>query len=353
VFAELVEAHRSADEATSAKCLDALSTHSRAVLRSIAERAAEPGRSADVANAALVMLRRFGGPEDVALGAHLYRVGAGPDLEATLIAIVARDPRTLVVLDGLTRSVPPEVIAIFVRAVETRGSAEAAAWLARCAERAPEVRGEALARLGRLAESLPNSLPEEAREVVRNVLAGIGSDALRDAVVAAGRMEDGDSIPHLIALLGEEDPGLRSDAVWALERITGLKLRERRERWEDWYAGELAWWRDRSDAAFADLESTDVATRTRALLELSSRRASRDRLALRVIPLLDHADSTTAKLAAWTLRSLRAKCGVGPLIRALDHAESAVRLEAWRALRGITRKDLPEDAALWRAACPG
>jgi len=351
VFAELVEAHRSGDEATSAMCVDALSAHSRPVWRSIAERAAEPGRSVDIAKAALLLLRRLGGADDVALGASLHRDGAGPDLEATLIAIVARDTRTLGALDRLVRSVPREVVAIFVRAVETARTPEAAVWLARCADRAPEVRGEALARLGRLAESLPNPAPEEALEVVRTVLAGIGSDALRDAIIATGRMEDGDAIPHLIALLADEDPGLRSDAAWALERITGLKLRERRERWEDWYATELAWWRDRSDAAFSDLESADFATRTRAMLEISSRRSSRDRLALRVIPLLDHADTATAKMAAWTLRSLRAKCAVGPLIRALDHTDPAVRLEAWRSLRGITRKDLPEDAAQWRAAC--
>jgi len=353
VFADLVESHRSGASAQSESLLDALSQHPRPVLRAIAERAAEPDRSLDVANAALLMLRRFGAHEDVALGAALHREGADAELQATWIAIATRDSRTLTVLDGLVRTLPGEVQAIAVRTVETVGTPEAAEWLARCAQRVPEVRCEALARLGRMVESKPFPAPEEALAVVRNVIGGIGSEALREAVVAAGRMEDGDSIPHLVAMLAEEDPGLRADAAWALQRITGLKLRERRERWEDWYASELAWWRDQSDQAFDDLQSPEAAERTRALMEISSHRASRDRLASKVIPLLEHEEPETAKLAAWTLRVLRSKCAVGPLIRALDRSDPEVAREAWHALRGITRKDLPEDATRWRAACPG
>lgn len=351
VFAELVESHRSGAVEHSDSLLDELSAHPRAVLRALAERAAEPTRSVDVANAALVLLSRFGLHDDVALGASLHREGAGPDLLATWTAIAARDKSTLRVLDGLVHTLSPEIQAIAVRAVETVGTLEAADWLARSAQRLPEVRGEALARLGRLVESKPFVASEEALGVVRMVLGGIGSEALREAVIAAGRLEDGDSIPHLVALLGEEDAGLRADAAWALQRITGLKLRERRERWEDWYEAELAWWRDQSDATFADLQSSAAADRTRALMEISSHRASRDRLALRVIPLLEHEDTETAKLAAWALRVLRSKCAVEPLIRALERSEPEVTREAWHALRGITRKDLPEDAVRWRSAC--
>ncbi len=349
-FAEVIRLRSEGESVGSA--IDVLAQYPRPVLREILERAAASEARADAAGGALAVLERLGGAADVELGVAFCLPGLEGEFERALASIAKRDVRTLAQLERLTPGARTELRVAFVRAVDSLATTDAAGWLARCAERARDVRPEAIARLGRIAELLPNRLSEESIGVVRDVLAGVGSESLREAVVAAGRMEDGDSIPHLLALLAEADPGLRADAAWALQRITGLKLRERRERWEDWYGTELAWWRDRSDQTFADLQAPDAAARTRALMDISGHRASRDRLASRVIPLLDHAEPATAKLAAWTLRVLRAKCAVGPLIRALDHTEPGVRIEAWRALRGITRKDLPEDAALWRIACP-
>lgn len=352
-FAQLVESRRAGAAPAAEAALTALDGFPRAeMLAVLSDVAAELDDDA-AASAGLAVLARCGAAADAGLAARLLRPGAEPDLEAAVLAIARRDARTLAVLDGVARGADTAVRIAFVRAVEALDSLEAAAWIARCAERHADVRPESLARLGRLAQSLPHPAPEEALSVVRGVLAGVGSDALRDAVVAAGRMEDGESVPYLVALLREDDAGLRADAAWALEQISGLRLRERAERWEDWYAVELQWWRERSDAAFAALESGERAACSRALLEIAGRRASRDRLALRVAPLLAAADPAVARLAAQTLRVLRSKVAIAALLRALERPESKVGIEVWLALRAITRKDIPLDVEAWRAACRG
>jgi len=350
-FAEFAASRSAGRSDAAAEALASLASFPHTLVRAILEAAAAPDRGADEALAALAVLEHLGGARDLALAPLLWRAGAEPELERAVLAIARRDAGSLSVLEGLARAVPAEVRLTFVRAVEGLGSLAAVSWMARCAERMPDVRPETLARIGRLAQALPHPAPEDALEFVRGVIAGFGSDALRDAVIAAGRMEDGESIPHLIALLAEEDVGLRADAAWSLERISGLQLRDRADRWAAWFEVELEWWRERSDSAFYELESADRAERTCALLEIGGRRMSRDRLSLRVAPLLQDPDPTVAQLAAQTLRSLRSKVACAPLVLALERPELEVGLESWRALRAITGKDLPRDVEVWRAMC--
>lgn len=350
-FDVLIEARRAESSAEAESALIALGAFPRADLHTILERAAAPGAADDAAEAALAVLERFGHADDLLFAGALHRPSADVALEQAVLGVVRRDERALAVLEGASRAVTQAVRIAFVRAVEQLETLDAASWIARCAQRAPDVRAEAIARLGRLSESLPHPAPDEALDLVHSVLGGIPTDGLRDAIIAAGRMEDGEAIPYLIALLGEDDSGLRSDAAWSLQRITGLRLRERKERWEQWYADELAWWRDRSEYVFSDLDTLDRATLTKALLEISARQSSRDRLALRVMPLLQSPAPDVAKLAAQTLRILRSKVACVELIRALERPEPEIGLEAWRALRAITRKDIPRDVDAWRSAC--
>ncbi len=350
-FAEFVASRDSGLDVAAEDALARLAALPHAQVRAVLEQAAAPGRGAEEARAGLALLGRAGDSSDLPLAPLLARPGSEDDLERAVLAVARRDARSLAVLDVVARSVTPDVRLAILKAVEGLGSLEAASWIARCAERKPDIRPEALARLGRLAQALPHPAPEDALAVVRGVLGGLGAESLRDAVIAAGRMEDGEAIPYLIPLLREDDRGLRADAAWALERISGLHLRDRAERWEAWCAAEQAWWCDRADAAFAGLESADPAARTHALLEIAGKRMSRDRLSLRVLPLLEDPDAAVAALAAQTLRGLCSKVACAALVRALERPEPAVGGEAWQALRAITRKDLPLDAAAWRATC--
>jgi HEAT repeat protein len=168
--------------------------------------------------------------------------------------------------------------------------------------------------------------------------------------VAAGRLRDDDAVPALLDALRAEDRGLVTDAAWALARITGLELRDRSERWEAWYADEEAWWRDRSDAAFARLDSIDPGENVAALIEISGRRAGRGRLAARIAPQLEAGDAVVAATAARVLGQLGSKVATAELVRALELGDPLASAAAWQALRQVTGKDLPHDPAAWRAA---
>ncbi len=351
IFAQLVEAGRDGNELEIAASVAALAAFPHERVRIVLDAAAGPDRFDDDAQAGLIFLERRGSAADLDLLLGFARESLDPEVEAAALAVARRDHRALPVLADLLRTAPTFVRRAFVRAVESLETVDAAIWLAQCADRARDVRGEAIARLGRLAEKLPHSAPEEARALIHDALGGFESDGVREAVIAAGRMEDGDAIPYLLAMLGEPNQGLRQDAVWSLQRITGLNLRDRKERWEDWYSRELAWWRDDADTAFAELESSQDSARICALLEISSRHSSRDRLSLSVVPLLQDPNTEVAKLAANTLRVLRSKVACGALIDAMEGEEPGLAREAWRALQRITRKDLPQNAAEWRLIC--
>ncbi|MBL8860786.1 MAG: HEAT repeat domain-containing protein [Planctomycetes bacterium] len=350
VFAEVMEARRAADATATEAAASELAAWPRLDVLPILIAAADPARGKESCGAALAVLERMGLADDAAFAASLLQPGLEEDLRRALVGLARRDARTLAALEALLRTVSSSARVAFVRAVEDLRTPAAAVWLARCAERAPDVRGEALARLGRLGEALPLGAPAEALDAVRSLLAGVETRALRDAVVACGRLEDGDAVPLLIALLGDEDRGLSADAAWSLQRITGLALRDRRDRWEHWYQSEAEWWRERSDRAFAALDSGDAAVRTRAILELSGRRTAREQLAQRLTPLLEDRDPEVARLSAWALGVLRTKAAVPALLAALEQAETPASGEAWKALRAIARKDLPREPAACRAA---
>jgi hypothetical protein len=187
---------------------------------------------------------------------------------------------------------------------------------------------------------------------VRDVLAGADSESLRAAIVASGRMEDADAIPHLIAILRTGSTGPGTDAVWSLERITGLRLGREVQRWDAWYAREQDWWREESSAAFAALDGGSRAERVTALLAIGKLQGWRHKLAAEVAPSLQDPDPEVARLAAQVLRNLGSRYVGAALVRALERPESAVVREVWRALRSTTRKDLPSDPAAWRVLFP-
>ncbi len=351
-FQALVEARRDGSTRGREAALAELVTLSAQERRDLIERLAVPGTPDGIARAALDVLGRAGTPRDPAIALRFLRAGLEVEVEDTIASIATRDPRTLNVLDEILRDLPTEARAILVRAVERVGTPAAAGWLGRCIERASDVRGEALARLGRLAQELGKPPPADVYTAVRNVLAGADSESLRAAIIAAGRLEDADAIPHLIAILRTGAPGSRADAKWSLGLITGLRLGDQIVRWDAWYATEQEWWREESESAFTALDSGDRAERVTALLAIGKLHAWRHKLASEVAPALQDPDPEVARLAAQVLGRMNSRYVGAALARAMERPEAEVVHEAWRTLRSTTRKDLPSDPAAWRALFP-
>jgi hypothetical protein len=315
------------------------------------EALAVPGTPDDTARAALDVLSRAGAARDAAIALLFLRAGLEGDVEDTIRSMAARDPRTLAVLDGLVQELSVEARTVLVRAVERVATRRRD--LAGALRRASARRARRSARAAGTPRAGPGQPPADGvYSVVRDVLAGSDSESLRAAIVASGRMEDADAIPHLIAILRTGAMGASTDAVWSLERITGLRLGREVQRWDTWYAREQDWWREESSTTFSALDHGKPGGARHG--------AARDRQAPRLAP---QARRRGRAVAAGSRPGGGPARGPDPagielalrrrgLAQALERPEPAVVREAWRTLRSTTRKDLPSEPAAWRALFP-
>jgi HEAT repeat protein len=133
-------------------------------------------------------------------------------------------------------------------------------------------------------------------ERIRNVLRSEHDHLRRDAAHVLGSLEDQNSIPALIELLGDRNTSVRDGAHWSLRNISGLTLPANVARWRYWYAQETRWWTEQSDAAIADLDSGNPGRIVAAIHALSQRSLHRDDVEELLRSLSDH-DSEAVRSA--------------------------------------------------------
>jgi hypothetical protein len=108
---------------------------------------------------------------------------------------------------------------------------------------------------GKLGVELKKPLPEEVLGPVRRLLTDPDPQVVSAALVTAARLDDFDAIPSMIECLRATHAGVRSNALWALRKLTDLKLGERPAAWTDWFTLETQWWEIESARAFARLSN--------------------------------------------------------------------------------------------------
>lgn len=332
-------------------CADVSSDDLRTVLRA---RLAE-SRSKPVALAVLAFVHVRGHARDVQLACDAVRAHAADDVvagafEAALAALLARDESAIGGLGAALGAAPQPLRERFVRALEAAGGRDAAETLATWAEAHRDLRRSALARLGRLAAKLDQPHPPQIVAPVRRILESGEPDALPEAVLCAGKLEDALAIPALIALLEHFHAGVRIDAHWALRRITGLDLPPTPARWTAWYAEEETFWLDHALPTWEALASPDRGVRMKALGQVSKLRLRRHVVAGHLAPAVLHDDEAFAVLVARELGRLRSPLAREALLAALETGSGERAAAAGKALRAIEGLDLPDDAAAWRDA---
>ena len=145
---------------------------------------------------------------------------------------------------------------------------------------------------------------------------------------------------------------MRANALWSLKRITGLGIEETPARWENWYQSEREWRQNHWASTLAALHGPRPEKAKVALMDLATRHLYRDAIAREVAELMTHGDADVVTLACATLGQIESPAALDELIDCLDHDDAIVRMAAWNALRAITKKELPLDAAAWSTARP-
>lgn len=274
-------------------------------------------------------------------------------VEDAVADLAASDPETHVRLVRAWRSWPRELLPALLRGVgrarDPRGLptvTEVVSWHEDLA-----VLGLSQVRL--LGPSADDEVNQETAEVVRELVRAEDLQVARAALLALGELEDVASIPAMIELLGEDSGGLAENALWALRRISGLKLNENRDLWRAWYRQEERWFEEDAPRAIERLRSPLDHQVAAAVREIGNHRLHRHELARELAPVLEHPQATLRALACRALARLGSLTALADLAHALRDAEEEVFQAASRALVVLTGRDLGTDPDDWLALLEG
>jgi hypothetical protein len=306
----------------------------------------------------LSVIERFGSADGVGLALDLASWPGGERvarptvgmLQAAVEAVLARDPRGFAVVVDEVPDAHADLREALVRAMGASGSPRAIEPLLGLLGRQRELDLPVLTQLARLTSSDDRTLEPRRIDPVRELLRADARVA-REAMIVVGRLRDFESVPVLIEYLASGDARLRQQALWSLQRISGLGLRADPGRWRAWERSESRWW-ESARTLLARLDGTDTADVLAAINEVAARRLFRDGLSRELQPLLRRGETVIVRNACSALGQLGSPSSVGPLIDALCHPDAEVRDEARRALGTITGLDLPPDPARWEEALP-
>jgi hypothetical protein len=275
----------------------------------------------------------------------------GRAVEETVGAILARDDRALARVRAMMGEAHPLVRERIVRAVgSARADGGGLAVLGDLLGRYPSLDLCLLCEIASVTAAVGGPYEWSLLHRVRTALDHSDPAVRRAAVSCLGRMEDHEAVSTLVELLDDESEGVRETAAWALERITRRRFGLQRERWSLWIEAEASWWRGEAAELLGMIEHGADAEVIAALAEIAGHRLYRDELSSAVAACLDRAEGAVVRVACSTLQGLASPRAVEPLIGLLDHADAQVRASAHRALRGITGRGLPPDAAAWKSS---
>ena len=217
---------------------------------------------------------------------------------------------------------------------------------------APDLDPLILSSIGRIGSLDPLEVSERVRAQVRRLLELEHDDSrLREAALVAGRLEDALAMNTLVELLNSPSSGVRGNAHWSLQHVSGLPLDDDYFRWLTWLRGNELWWAEDWPSVRAALRGGDRSETCEAIREIAGRRYRRHELAQELLHVLRRTDDDVmVGYACLALTALDSPVARDSLVDLLLDDRDIIRLRAHEALTSITELDLPPEADLWRAA---
>ena len=185
---------------------------------------------------------------------------------------------------------------------------------------------------------------------MRTYLRSSQAELRRESALAVARLNDCEAVPDLIALLEDEARGVRDNALWALQQLTGMGRTADPGVWRRWYDAEVEWWEREAPDLLTRLDRIELladAEIVASINELGRHRLFREDLARRLFGALDHRDPRVVRLACVALQQFEARSAVPQLIELLEHRDRTVQQQAWTALKAITGRNLPLRRGAW------
>jgi HEAT repeat protein len=257
-------------------------------------------------------------------------------------AILARDERAFQRLERSWRSQREELYSTLLTAVGNSDSPVALEYLAEVILWDEDLASAAMAQIPKLGKSADEHVNEELRMRLRHYLDPEQPGLCGAASLALAELEDLEALPYLIDLLASElaSDGIKRNATWALQKISGLSLPQNARRWNHWYEGELDWMRRGKAKEFRRIMSHDERHVAKGLREIAKHPLVNEEFVhtLRAV-LIDRNDDVRV-LACQALAVYGDEHVMPWLVDALEDPYPEVRHAAWESLRKLTGLEL-------------
>ncbi len=307
--------------------------------------------------AALQALGAFGGTEDLDLIWKLLKLdeqsktklsrNLRTSLVEAVLGIMARDQGALAHIQRTWDVLPDPWMGSVIRAIGKNGDPRGNQLLLDLIQFSPNHARLAACQVQVLGPTNDRRFNAElSGSLLKQVDSGTKEDA-QAAILAIGVMEDESALPTLIELLGDERPGVATNASHALKGITTMSLHPAADVWKMWFQSETDWIKNERREILARLDGRDPNIVKAALREIGRHRLTRHELAREVAPLL-RANNVSVKLeAARVLGELQSRWAASDLVEALRDPSEAVRNGAHAALLRISGRQFGPTPEEW------
>jgi hypothetical protein len=289
-------------------------------------------------------------PQALVVDTSLVSDAAASDFEACVGKLLERDRGTFTQVESHFFAADVQLQPLIVHALAEKGSLAAVEVLSHLLGKDKDLDLCLISAINRTSSTLAPPFDARIDEAVRAYLSASSEDLVREAALAAGRLEDSESLSMLVPLLSSANRGVRQNAHWSLKKISGLSFSSDARAWGAWLTVEESWLRDRAPALFARLETAERPEALKIVQEVARRRCSRHTLATELSRGTRHKDAEVRRLTCVALGQFRSRNAIPALLVCLDDPIPEVRIEAGRALRAVTGEDLPPQRAAWARA---
>ena len=266
--------------------------------------------------------------------------------ESALLALCERDPETTKALAASFPRVAPAAQASLALAVARGAGPEAAGLLAAQLESAgKDADALLLFELGRITRCSGAGDDLLVGDRVRKLLDHSDAGVRVLACLALGNLRDHQSVPDLIALIGDDDSNLARAAHSALTSLTGLALPAEQEVWTGWLDAGVAWWDERAELCREALVSGTTTEAAAALHEIARQRLYPDQLASLLALALERTEPDILKITCRALGALPERTAFDALFALTTHEDPTIveqaraALERLEAARPCSRSD--------------
>ena len=147
-----------------------------------------------------------------------------------------------------------------------------------------------------------------------------------------GLVGDRRHVKDLITGLDDGERMVRTNALKALKKLTGMTISGDASRWNQWHSEQEIWWDEKGADLVDSLRSARRNELVRLLKQVSTRRLYRKEITAQLLPMLQRAEWDEVRVAVASLATLRNPAALPAILELRGHVDPGVRSSVEDAL---------------------